>query len=36
VTDVEHTKLNAEQLKEYFNIEIVRFEFSKAIKNKFK
>ena len=36
VTDVEHTKLNAKQLKKYFNIEIVRFEFSKPIKNEFK
>ena len=36
VTDVEHTKLNAKQLRKYFNIEIIRFEFSKPIKNKFK
>ena len=36
VTDVENTKLNAKQLKKYFNIEIIRFEFSQPIKNKFK
>ena len=36
VTDVEHTKLNSKQLRKYFNIEIIRFEFSKPIKNKFK
>ncbi len=36
VYDIENTKLNKKELEKYFGIEIIRFEFSKPIKNEFK
>ncbi len=35
VYDTENTKLNKKELEKYFGIKIIKFEFSKPIKNKF-
>ncbi len=35
-TDTEDTKLNQKELEKHFGIKVIRFEFSKPIKNKFK